>query len=261
MADFFNQWYGVLAFVIFAVVIVILIIAVNYKWFFKRALDILFALIAAIITSPIALGVVIAFALKANKGGGRNTLCRTYCVGKGGKPVYSLRFNTLDKDGKEDSFGKKIKPFSSIPAIYDVLCGRFSFIGPMPLPLFNEELITDEDFIRFKVRPGLINPLVLRGENTTRSYEKMFRADKLYVNGHGLFKDTRVFFVWLFVKLRGGNKNYIGVPREVGYAEYLLNGGQITRAEYEKALESGNAALERVEKRKRLKKRMTEYRD
>lgn len=261
MTDFFNEWYGVLAFVVFAVVIGILIIAVNYKWFFKRTLDIIFALIAAIITSPVALGVVIAFAVKTNKGGGRNTFVRTYYVGKGGKAVYSLRFNTLDKDGKADSFGKKIKPFSAIPAIYDVLCGRFSFIGPMPLPLYTEGLITDEDFVRFKVRPGLINPLVLRGENNTRSYEKMFRADKLYVNGHGLFKDTRIFFVWLFVKLRGGDKNYIGVPRDVGYAEYLLGGGQITRAEYDKALESAKAALEREEKRKNLKKRMTEYRD
>lgn len=260
MTEFFEQWYGILAFALFATVVVLLIITVNYKWFFKRASDIFISLICVIVTSPVALGVAIAYAVQANKDGGRDLFARTYYIGKNGKPTYALRFNLLNKEGKTDGFSKRIKPLSSIPAIYDVFMGRFSFIGPMPLPLYTENLITDEDFSRFKVRPGLINPLVIRGENNTRSYEKMFRADKLYIKQHGLFRDIRIFFTWLFIKIRGAKKNYIGVPAVTPYAEYLLNEKQITRAEYDKALESEKAQLERAEKRKRLKKRMTNYR-
>lgn len=260
MTEFFGQWYGILAFALFATVVVLLIITVNYKWFFKRAFDIFISLICAIATFPIVVGVIIAYAVRANKDGGRDLLTKTYYIGKNGKPVYSLRFNLLNKEGERDGFSKKIKPLSSIPAIYDVFMGRFSFIGPMPLPLYNENLITDEDFPRFKVRPGLINPLVIRGENNTRSYEKMFRADRLYVKKHGLFRDIRIFFTWLFIKIRGAKKNYIGVPATVPYAEYLLKEKQITRAEYDKALESEKAQLERIEKRKKLKKRMSGYR-
>jgi len=260
MKEFFGQWYGVLAFALFATIIVLLIITVNYKWFFKRALDVFISLICAIVTCPIVVGVIIAYAVRANKDGGRDIFAKTYYIGKNGKPIYSLRFNLLNKEGKTDGFGKKIKPFASIPAIYDVLFGRFSFIGPMPLPLRCESLITDEDFPRFKVRPGLINPLVLRGENNTRNYEKMFRADKLYVKQHGLFRDTRIFFVWLFIKIRGSKKNYIGVPANISYAEYLLEEKQITKAEYDKSLEGEKAQLERIKRRKQLKKRMTNYR-
>lgn len=259
MTDFFGEWYGVLAFALFATVITILIITVNYRWFFKRVLDIFCSLVAIIVTSPFALGVAIAFGAHAQNDGGRPVFKRTYCVGKNGKVIYSLRFSTVDKDGKEDSFGRKIKPFAALPALYDVFAGRFSFIGPMPMPLFTDDLIEEVDYERFKVRPGLINPLILRGENNTRSYEKMFRADRIYVKKHGLFKDIRVFIVFLGIKIRGSKKNYIGVPETVNYAEYLLNEGEITKAEYDKAMESEAKKLESIEKRKKLKKRMTDY--
>jgi len=259
MAEFFTNWYGILAFALFAAVITVLIITVNYKWFFKRTLDIFCSIVAIIVTSPFALGVAIAFAYHSSKNGARDVFKRTYYVGKNGKTVYSLRFNTRDSSGKEDGFGKKIKPFSSIPALYDVFLGRFSFVGPMPMPLFTEDLIGEEDFNRFKVRPGLINPLIIRGENNTRNYEKMFRADRIYVKKHGLFKDMRVFFVFLGIKIRGQKKNYIGVASLQNYAEYLLSSGEITRAEYDKALESEKIKLERIKKRKELKKRMSDY--
>lgn len=259
MTEFFGEWYGILAFALFAAVITVLIITVNYRWFFKRALDIFCSLIAIIVTSPFALGVAIAFGVHAQKDGGRDVFKRTYYVGKNGKVAYSLRFNTTDKNGKEDSFGRKIKPFSSIPALYDVFSGRFSFIGPMPMPLYTDDLIGEEDYERFKLRPGLINPLILRGENNTRNYEKMFRADRIYVKKHGLFKDIRVFIVFLGIKARGSKKNYIGVPETINYADYLLKNGEISGSEYDKAMESEEKKLERVKKRKELKKRMTNY--
>lgn len=259
MTDFFGEWYGVLAFALFATVITILIITVNYRWFFKRVLDIFCSLVAIIVTSPFALGVAIAFGAHAQNDGGRPVFKKTYYVGKNGKVIYSLRFSTVDKDGKEDSFGRKIRPFAALPALYDVFAGRFSFIGPMPMPLFTDDLIEEADYERFKVRPGLINPLILRGENNTRSYEKMFRADRIYVKKHGLFKDMRIFFVFLGIKMRGSKTNYIGVPETINYADFLLNEGEITKAEYDKAMASEEKKLERVKKRKELKKRMTDY--
>lgn len=259
MTDFFGEWYGILAFALFAAVVTVLIITVNYKWFFKRALDVLCSLVAIIATSPFAIGVLIAFAVHSTKEEGRKIFTRKYYVGKNGKTVYALRFNAADKLGEIDAFGKKIKPFSSIPALYDVFAGRFSFIGPMPMPLYTEDLIEEEDYERFKVRPGLINPLILRGENNTRSYEKMFRADRIYVRKHGLFKDIRTFFVFLGIKVRGLKANYIGVPQNVDYADFLLSEKIIDRAEYDKAKESEEKKLEQIKKRKELKRRMSRY--
>ena len=52
---FLTKWYGILAFVLFDVVALIAAIALTYKWFFKRALDILVSAVLIIALSPVFL--------------------------------------------------------------------------------------------------------------------------------------------------------------------------------------------------------------
>ena len=59
MGDFLNSWYGILAFVLFDVVALIAIIALTYRWFFKRILDVILSSIAIALTSPLFLAVVL----------------------------------------------------------------------------------------------------------------------------------------------------------------------------------------------------------
>ena len=59
MNDFLNAWYGILTFVLFDIVALIAVIAITYRWFFKRWLDVFFSVIAIALTSPLFLAVVL----------------------------------------------------------------------------------------------------------------------------------------------------------------------------------------------------------
>ncbi len=241
-----STWYGVLIFIIIDAALLTVIVAVNYRWFFKRFSDLLISLFLIIITSPLLLGCYIAEKIHI-----KNTLeygsvtQREYFIGKNGKIIALNEFSYRDKDGNVSAFGEKIRPFKGLPLLFDVFLGKISFIGALKTPLFEERFISDEDYLRFKVRPGLINHLVVRGENNTRSYEKMFRADRIYVKKHGLFGDMGIFFTWLFYKIRGERKNLLGEPQNIGYSQYLLREGRITLEEYEAALSEVNELMEK----------------
>lgn len=254
MQDFLSTPYGLAAFIVFDVAVVLVIAAVNYKWFFKRFLDVVCSALALVITSPVQLAVLIAEKVhNARENEFQSIVVCEYYIGKKGKPVRLHEYAYQNSiTGETSSFGRKIKPFARLVRLADVFAGRLSFIGPLPLKLYNEYLISDEDYARFKVRPGIINPLVVRGVNETRNYEKMFRADKIYVKKHNLFSDTHVFFVWLLCALRGSKENRIGVARNIEYAQELLNEEKITQEDYAAALEEEQKILRRENKRKKF---------
>ena len=236
-----SEWYGVLAFVLFDVIAFVAIIAIAWRWLFKRVFDFLTAILCLIVASPLFLVVVIrGKAFKKSSGVTLPLIEKTPKVGKKGKTILLRSFRFADEDG--DLFGnygrwlQRTKLYK-LPALLDVLAGRLAFVGVRAFSETDAEFVYEEDEERFLCRAGLINPLVLTGDEQT-TYEEMIESDKRYALHLGLFRDVRIFFAWLLNLIREGKDEYLGITREKTYAETLLEEGEITEEDYKTVLEA-----------------------
>ena len=157
-----------------------------------RVLDILFALVFAIVAVPLAL-VVAAIQLATS---GRPVLYRGERVGRRGRFFRMLKFRTM-KPGAEQRIGQylgeellkaneaeltrfgrwlKASQLDEIPQLWNVLIGDMSFVGPRPIrPRFFAELAHDLPayWQRLVVRPGLTGFAQLRRGYETSMAEKL----------------------------------------------------------------------------------------
>ena len=189
MDKFLQEWYGVLAFVLFDFVALVVIVSITYRWFFKRVLDFLIAVVCIIATSPILLWIY-ARVCKAKKRGEIEQVFKSEpFVGKKGKIVYLRRFN--------GNVGK----YASLARLFDLFLGRLSIIGYEPLTETECENLTETQFDRHIAKPGLIKPYLV----DELPKEKMLQIDEIYAWNFSFFGDAKLFFKWLLKKIRGQN--------------------------------------------------------
>ena len=169
----------------------------------KRFFDIVIAVLALIILSPIMLIVVLL--IKINLGS--PIFFKQKRIGKDNKEFEMIKFrtmkNTTDKNGKLLSdeerltkFGKFIRSTSidELPELVNILKGEMSLIGPRPLlvqylPLYNKQQIR-----RHNVLPGLTGWAQINGRNAL-TWKKKFELDVYYVDNWSLWFDIKIFFL------------------------------------------------------------------
>jgi exopolysaccharide biosynthesis polyprenyl glycosylphosphotransferase len=135
----------------------------------KRAVDIIFSLIALVLLSPI----LFVLALLVLVDGGRPILYRQRRLGRHGEPFTIHKFRSMRADAetlgpmyatrddpRSTRVGRLLRPtgLDELPQLWDVLRGRMSLIGPRPeRPEFVEQLSTDLPLYRARllVRPGI----------------------------------------------------------------------------------------------------------
>lgn len=252
MGEFLKTWYGIALFIAFDAVAAIAVIAITYRWFFKRLLDIVASLVCMLVLSPVWLFVLVRGRLFQKRTGAMKSLIsREFFVGKKAKTIVLHTFCFTDDEGDEaGSYGRMLKKtrFYKLPCIFDVFCGRLSFIGVKRLSLADAALVSESDEGRYSVRAGLINPMVLSGSGEA-DYKEMFASDLSYVKKLGLFGDMKIFFGWLVKRIRGEKSGWPGITAEKTYAEVLLEEGEITQEDFAAVME--NAAAEEAELRKK----------
>ena len=224
MEAFLSEWYGILTFVLFDVLALIVVISITYCWLFKRLLDVLISGVCLIVFSPVLLVLFLVGNSAVKDGRIEEAVSRETFVGKKEKRI-ALRSFALSK-------GKLF------PRLFDVFCGRVSFIGPLPMRASDCAFLDEEEEERFLVRPGLINPLVRSGDEET-DYDDMLEIDVKYVKKYSFFEDVKIFFAWLLKKIRGEGNGYLGKTRQTSYAKALLDEGRITEEDYRVACEEG----------------------
>jgi lipopolysaccharide/colanic/teichoic acid biosynthesis glycosyltransferase len=241
LEDFLSSPIGILIFVLVDVLIAVAIIAVLYKYFFKYLFDFLIALIGSVITSPLALVVIILskrHIIKTNEY--TRVFTKTVAAGKNGKKVVLHSFTVCSElNGELTKLGAFLRKtgIEMLPRIYDVLICRLALVGVKPLSLVDEKFVSEEDYARFSVRPGLMNPLYIYPSNSDKkTYEEMFDSDKAYAAKVGLFTDLRVVFSVLIGKIRGDKRDVYGETKEKEYSKALLEQGEISLRDYEEAL-------------------------
>ena len=112
-----------------------------YKYFFKRVIDFIFALIGLLFLFPVFILVTLLL-LVANKG---NPFFVQDRPGKNGKIFYVLKFKTMNdnKDSKGELLPDKERitkvgafvrktSLDELPQLWNVLTGAMSIIGPRP---------------------------------------------------------------------------------------------------------------------------------
>ena len=242
MDNFLNSWYGIAIMITFDIIALFVVICITYRWFFKRVFDVLVSAVCLALVSPLFLAIHLRGKkfMKDNEGAIECLTESYYRVGKKEKVIALKKYRSRDSEGRVlGMYGRWIEKWklSYLPRIYEVFLGKISFIGVKPLLRSEAEFVeTDVEKDRFLVRPGLINPLVLRGDEEV-TYEEMFLSDRKYAWLYGFFMDVKIFFKWLLIKIRGEDDYYMGETRKESYAENLLKDERITKEDYDAALE------------------------
>ncbi|MBU3846721.1 MAG: sugar transferase [Candidatus Acinetobacter avistercoris] len=183
----------------------------------KRILDIIIAITALIILSPIF--AFIAFKVKNNLGSPIFFVQKR--PGKEGKIFRMIKFRSMkdafDKNGyplpdeaRITPFGKKLRSttLDEMPQLINVLRGEMSIVGPRPqMPEFMEHY-TPHQMRRHEVRPGMTGLAQVSGRNNL-SWEEKFELDVKYVETHNTWLDFKIMFKTVKVML---NKEGINAP-------------------------------------------------
>lgn len=180
-----------------------------YRYFIKRLLDIIFALILL----PIVLVIIIPVSIAIKLEDGGPVFYNGPRLGKNMKQftMYKLRsmkvnapdirnedgttFNSND-DPRVTKVGKFIRKTSidELPQIFNVLKGEMSFIGPRPSPLGDKSIYPKEFFKKFDVLPGITgyNQALLRNNATM---EERIKNDSYYVDNISFRLDIKILFM------------------------------------------------------------------
>lgn len=247
MGDFLGTWYGLAIFIAFDVAAVVAVLAIGWRFVFKRLFDILASALCMVVMSPAFLGIYIRGRILQRRTGQPESLIeRRFFVGKKGKAIVLHVFRT-DGEGTE-SYNKSLLKTGlwRLPCLFDIFCGKLSFVGVRKLSFSDAAFLSEAEEGRFAVRPGLINPLAADGDGET-DYAAMFRSDCRYARRVGLFLDVRIFFSRIVRGIRGEKKrDWMGVTEDSSYADALLAAGEISREDYDGAAESARAEEEEL---------------
>jgi lipopolysaccharide/colanic/teichoic acid biosynthesis glycosyltransferase len=182
---------------------------------FKRAFDILGALIGIVLLAPVV--AVLALMVKLDSPG--PMFFSHTRLGIGGRSFRMYKLRTM-RDGadaekasvahlneSEDSrlfkirsdprvtrLGRTIRRWSldELPQLYNVLIGDMSLVGPRPF--FEEDLSTYEErhLSRLAVRPGLTGLWQVSGRSDIMDFEEVVRLDREYIDSWSLSLDLRI---------------------------------------------------------------------
>ncbi|NWJ53301.1 MAG: sugar transferase [Bacteroidetes bacterium] len=184
-----------------------------YSKFFKRLIDLCFALVLIILLSPFYLMIVILLYF-ANGG---HPFFLQVRPGKNEKTFCLVKFKTMNDKRNEfgvllpdnerlTSLGRFIRSVSidELPQLINVLKGEMSFIGPRPLLVQYLPLYNVRQKKRHAVRPGITGWAQVNGRNKL-NWEEKFELDVYYVEHLSFLLDLKIIFLTIRkVMLREG---------------------------------------------------------
>lgn len=175
----------------------------------KRAMDVILALIAAVVTVPFFL--IIGLSIKMTDGG--PVFYKQTRLTKNGKTFEIYKFRTMIQDAEKDGVARlasegdsRILPvgrllratrMDELPQIYNILKGEMSIVGPRPeRPELAEELTKEipEFPYRLQVKAGLTGYAQVYGKYNTTAYDKL-KLDLTYIRNYSLLLDLKLILM------------------------------------------------------------------
>lgn len=174
-----------------------------YLQFGKRALDLVVAFTALALLLPLLAVVVLLVRLKL----GSPVVFRQQRPGLNGRPFTLYKFRTMtDRRDAQDrllpdserltAFGRFLRSTSldELPELWNVLRGDMSLVGPRPLLMRYYPYFTDEERVRFIVRPGITGWAQINGRSDL-PWNDRFALDVWYAKHVSFQLDLRILFL------------------------------------------------------------------
>jgi len=179
----------------------------------KRAMDIVGALFAIVLFSPVML--IAAIAVKTTSKG--PIIFKQERVGLGGKTFEMYKFRTMEvqdknteakgwttkNDPRVTKCGKFLRKTSidEMPQFFNVLFGTMSLVGPRPerpqfVEKFKEEI--PRYMVKHQVRPGITGWAQINGYRGDTSIRKRIDYDIYYIENWSLFFDIKILIGTVF---------------------------------------------------------------
>jgi len=180
---------------------------------FKRAFDLLGALLGLLAVSPLLL--VIAVAVKLEDGG--PVFFRQQRVGRHGQRFLMLKFRTMipnadalkdslrDRNEAKDGLFKiaadpritrvgqwlRSSALDELPQLWNIVSGEMSLVGPRPLVLDEDQRVEGWHRRRLELMPGMTGPWQILGPSRV-PLKEMVAIDYLYVANWSLWTDVKI---------------------------------------------------------------------
>ncbi len=184
----------------------------------KRIFDILFSLVAIVITSPIML--ITAIAIKLDSKG--PVLFKQVRVGKNGRHFKIWKFRSMRADAEEmkdeleelneveDGMMFKIKDdprvtrvgrfirktsIDELPQFFNVLSGSMSVVGTRPPTIDEVEKYTAKQWRRISIKPGITGMWQANGRSSITNFDKVVELDTEYIDEWSILLDIKIIFM------------------------------------------------------------------
>jgi len=200
----------------------------------KRLVDVVGATGILLVLSPVLLVVAVAVAV----GLGRPVLFRQLRPGLDGEVFELVKFRTMRDATTPDGtplpdaqrltrIGRVLRASSldELPALWNVLRGDMSLVGPRPLLIEYLPLYSPRQARRHEVRPGVTGWSQVNGRNAPPWSEKL-EMDVWYVEHRGFWLDVRILLRTLAVPFRREGITRDGHATSPRFDEELRAGGQ-----------------------------------
>ncbi len=168
----------------------------------KRCVDFVAASLGLILLSPVLLVIAMLNRILL----GSPVFFRQERPGLHGEPFLMIKFRTMTNacDGaghplpdaeRLTGYGSFLRKTSldELPALWNVVKGELSLVGPRPLLMEYLPLYSPEQARRHDVKPGITGWAQINGRNS-RSWEEKFELDVWYVQNQSFWLDVRILF-------------------------------------------------------------------
>jgi undecaprenyl phosphate N,N'-diacetylbacillosamine 1-phosphate transferase len=194
-----------------------------YKKYFKRILDIIVTFVLIMALSPFILIVAIINAIIIRG----NPFFFQERVGEGLKIYKIIKFRTMIPTSKKinsetwshgdvefTAIGELLRRWSidELPALWNVLLGQMSLIGPRPLLKSHVSEYRQSDYARHNIRPGITGLAQINGRNSL-TWEERYDYDLMYVSTYNFKLDIFIILKTVSVVFRHYGHNPNGDPK------------------------------------------------
>jgi lipopolysaccharide/colanic/teichoic acid biosynthesis glycosyltransferase len=169
----------------------------------RRALDLLIAIPAAILTAPL----VLLFSVLVRLESRGNPIFTQERAGLGGQPFQIFKLRTmvtgaehigaglavLQGDSRITRMGEFLRRYSldELPNLWNVVLGEMAIVGPRPTLMGQIELYTDRQRERLLVPPGITGWAQVNGR-ASLPWSERIEFDVWYVEHRSLWLDLRI---------------------------------------------------------------------
>ena len=183
-----------------------------YGKYIKRIFDLLLALIAIILLSPVLL--IVSILIKCDSKG--PVIFKQQRLGVGGVPFEMYKFRSMVVDAESQGsrqysykndprvtkVGKIIRATSidELPQLINILKGEMSFIGPRPALTYHPwpiEEYSAEQLKMFDTPPGITGWAQVNGRKTVE-WNKRIELNVWYVENLSIMLDLKIFFLTIY---------------------------------------------------------------